>query len=327
MTFRNLLLLSVVFFGLQGTVQAQTVPEVQMPIITKVTATWCTNCGSWGWELFKGLLEDNAEKAIFLSTHNSGDLVTPAASDFASNLGANGQPIFYFNNTNTLATANTVASKRMEIAQMVDDANLLTPTANTGLEFTLTDNTYNIKTKTKFFSGMNGNIHLSIVALESKLLNFQAAQGTIEHTYVIRGSESSNAFGPMIASGAIDGGTEIDGTYTLEKGANWNADNITLVALMWSEDNDNFTYINGSVGAVAVVNGLDTDLGSDFTAQWRTNDIENELFINTNADLGQTNVNLYNVNGQLVNQIFSGEMISGEYHLPVAGVGTGKYFF
>jgi len=326
MNFRTLLLLVVVIFGLQSSSEAQTVPEMQMPVLTKVTATWCPNCGTWGWDLFEGMLVDNADKAIFLNTHYSGDLVSTASQDFASNLGANGQPKFYFDNMNTLASANTVSAKRTEIAEMVAEANAQTPLANTGLEWTLEGDTYNIKTKTKFFSEMEGNIHLSIVALESKLVNNQASQGVVEHTFVIRGTESNNAFGPAIATGINAAGSEIDGTYTLEKGASWNADNLTIVALMWKEDNGNFTYINGSVGAEAVVNGLSSDLGDNFNAQWRSNETQNELFINTNVDLGQATIQIYNVNGQLISQLFQGELSSGTYNLPIVGLNQGNYF-
>ncbi len=326
MKLRNLLLLTVVLLGLHNASEAQTVPEVQMPVLTKVTATWCPNCGTWGWTLFEGMLADNTDKAIFLNAHYSGDLTTPASQDFAANLNANGQPKFYFDNMNTLASANTVAAKRMEIAEMVNTANAQTPIANTGLEYSYDSGTYTINTKTKFFDEMTGNIHLSIVALESKLTNNQASQGIVDHTFVVRGTESSNTFGPMIASGTIAAGTEIDGTYTLEKGTNWNEENIILVAMMWSEENSNFTYINGSVGSMIFVNSLSNDLGASFTAEFRSNQVENELFINTDQDLGNSLVNIYNVNGQLVQQLFKGNLIQGEYHLPVSGLTTGNYF-
>jgi len=326
MKLRNLLLPIVLCLGINTAVDAQTVPETQMPIITKIAATWCGNCGTWGWNLFEGLLEDNEGKAIFLNTHYSGDLISAASSALSSNLNANGQPKFYYNNDNTSASANSVAAKRVEIAGMVDATNLEAPIANTGLEFDYDGYAFNIKTKTKFFSEMTGNIHLGIIALESKVVNNQASLGVVEHTYIVRGAESGNTFGPMIASGTIDAGTEIEGTYTFTREASWNADNITLVALMWSEENDNFTYINGSYGVEAMPSSLNVDLGGAFNAQWRSNDSENELFIQTSTDLGTTDINVYNVNGQLVKQLFQGELNQGEYHLPVENLNSGNYF-
>ncbi|MEO1714235.1 MAG: hypothetical protein AAFU60_12955 [Bacteroidota bacterium] len=59
-------LLFALLLVLGGSLQAQEVMEVTTPVITKKTATWCINCGTWGWDLFEGLVSANQNSAVFL---------------------------------------------------------------------------------------------------------------------------------------------------------------------------------------------------------------------------------------------------------------------
>ena len=55
---------------------AQEVPEVQRPLVTKISATWCPPCGGWGWTLMEELVIDNEDKATLIVAHHDGQLVT-----------------------------------------------------------------------------------------------------------------------------------------------------------------------------------------------------------------------------------------------------------
>ena len=69
----------LLFFALSfSNIHAQDVPEVQRTLLTKVTATWCPSCGSWGWSFFEDIIEDNTGKATFMGAHHSGNLVSSA---------------------------------------------------------------------------------------------------------------------------------------------------------------------------------------------------------------------------------------------------------
>ncbi len=46
--------------------QAQEISNDQWTIMTKTSATWCTNCGAWGWDMFKDLIDDNQDKNVII---------------------------------------------------------------------------------------------------------------------------------------------------------------------------------------------------------------------------------------------------------------------
>lgn len=73
---------------------AQQVEEVQRTLITKRTASWCINCGTWGWTLFDGLVADNEDKSVLIAAHYDGDLENAAAEEITDNFGGFYQPRF-----------------------------------------------------------------------------------------------------------------------------------------------------------------------------------------------------------------------------------------
>ena len=85
------LLVLLIFFGFAMSAQVPDAPQTSMPVITKIAATWCPPCGSWGWDFFEHMLEDNTDDAIIMAVHHSGDLVNPTASALTSNLNASSQ--------------------------------------------------------------------------------------------------------------------------------------------------------------------------------------------------------------------------------------------
>ena len=72
-------LLIACLFAMQAI--AQQVAQVQRSIVTKRTADWCPNCGTYGWTYFKDAIEQNGDKAVFIAAHYSGGLAAPAANE------------------------------------------------------------------------------------------------------------------------------------------------------------------------------------------------------------------------------------------------------
>jgi len=66
--FRSLLLVASALL-LSLNLSAQPVQEKQMSIVVKKTATWCSNCGSWGWQWFKDVIDDSHQ---IISTYSEG---------------------------------------------------------------------------------------------------------------------------------------------------------------------------------------------------------------------------------------------------------------
>jgi len=77
-------LLPICFFFAFLTAQAQEVPEVQKTLISKISADWCPPCGTWAWDLFHDLVNDNDNQAVLMAVHHSGGLETPTSNAFAN---------------------------------------------------------------------------------------------------------------------------------------------------------------------------------------------------------------------------------------------------
>lgn len=240
----TLLIFIVFVFG----ISAQEVPNVQYSMLTKITATWCTFCGTWGWDAFEKLLPENEGKAIIISNHYSGDLRNNTAAAIASNLNTFGQPLFYVNNTNQNFSSNNWTSKTEDTKKMIEDNYKASPIVNAGIMASLNGNTLNVKTKTRFFKSAEGEFYLGVYVIEDKVVNYQASRSSAAvHKNVLRGSVGPEHFGKLISSGQVASGTEMENEFTTTLNASWNTDNIKLATIIWRKVGDSYLYFNGYV--------------------------------------------------------------------------------
>lgn len=100
-----------------------TVNSQNTPVFTKVTATWCPNCGNWGWEYMETMKDMFATgDAVVLGAHFSGDLANPTSEWFADNLNSVGQPKFYVNNERITVSSGNWSTKVQETVDAVATA-------------------------------------------------------------------------------------------------------------------------------------------------------------------------------------------------------------
>ena len=246
-TLKSIVIIVVVFFA-TTTVTSQEIPEQQMPLVTKVTATWCPFCGAWGWDAFEKLYDENQEKAILISNHFSGDLRNPTAETFADNLEAFGQPIFYLNNDNLTFSSSTYSAKAENAKITIAEQYEMSPTANTGVNASLIGNELMVETKTRFFQAASGDYYVGVYIIENGVINFQSSRGNNAfHKNVLRAGMSSNAFGVNLGNGNFSVGTAIDKSFTMTLDQNWNIDNILLATMIWKKEGEKFVYVNGNL--------------------------------------------------------------------------------
>ncbi len=242
---KKLLLLVLSVFLAQTELAAQEVSQVQKSVITKRTATWCPYCGTWGWELFEGLIEDNSEKAVLLAAHFGGSqLETTTSAEYLANLGGAGQPRFFLNNELQAASASTISDTRASIKQQVDANYLLQPLANSGSYSSFDGNTLNIQTRTVFFQEAEGEFYLGVYLIEDGVLNSQAGQsGEVMHHYVMRDAATSTTFGDLLASGTIAAGTEYTSTYSVDV-SGYVPENLDVVTIIWKKEGATYLFVN-----------------------------------------------------------------------------------
>ena len=329
---RRLFLPLLLLTFLSYTTQAQEVPEVQQSLITKVTATWCINCGTWGWAFFEDILADNGDKAIMWKAHYSGDLQSPVANNLASNFNVSGQPRFILNNTDQGVSSGNSATKRTAVQETVNANAELAPLANTGIIATLDGNTISVQTKTRFFQEASGDYFLGLYIVEDGVIADQSGQGNnTSHSNILRTAFTTSAFGEQIAEGQTSAGTEIDYSQSISVNAAWNTDNVKIVAIIWEKTGaTSYEFVNGntvtefttpvSVNTFAEA-GNRLQVLSDFSADGT------QFQLDLQQSVQQAQLGVYNLNGQLVEVLHNGTLAEGQqtFRLPGALPAAGYY--
>lgn len=321
--------ISILFFSF---LSAQEVPEVQKTLLTKITATWCPNCGSWGWTFFEQLIEDNSEKAVFVGAHHSGDLVSPPGEAFSTNFMAPYQPYFYAGNFEVGATSGNIATKRQEVKNIVDANYLQSPIANVGFEAQISGNAITVNTKTIFFQETSGEYYLALYILEDGVINNQAANSSMAiHPFVIRSSFTTAIFGNLLASGTISDGTEFLDNFELNIDSEWNADSLYVAGIIWDKSGDTYEFVNVNMtrefDSTVAVNAIpSTNMTIDlYPTITSTN---SQLLFDLKDQPHNVAIQLFNIEGKVIQQIFNGTLNLGKssLNIPTNKLSSGLYF-
>lgn len=327
-------ILSLCLFIAFGTsLFAQDVPEVQKTLVTKITATWCPNCGTWGWDYFEYAIEDNSDKAVFVGAHHSGDLESAAGSAFSSNFMAPYQPFFYAGNVDMNVTNNNTTAKRTELKEIIDANAIMAPIANVGFLASIFDNALSIDTKVKFFQEAEGDYYLGVYILEHDVVNKQSSNSNMAlHPYVIRTALTDTAFGDVLANGMIAIDSEFTQNFSLQLNPNWDKDKISVAGIIWEKDSaGNFQFVN--------VNATD-DFTEPTAVETISSDIlkidlyptiaENsaQLDLNLSPSSLQVDIRVFNQQGQSVQEVFQGNLNSGAQtmNIETSRLNSGVYY-
>ena len=312
---------------------AQEVEEKQRTLITKRTASWCTFCGTWGWDFKQALLSDNEDKAVFIAAHYSGDLLTQEAVDLTDNFGGIGQPNFFVGNDRLPAGSSSWPTFQTSTKEFVEANFERAPLANTGISADIDlDGNLFVETKTEFFQEGDGDYYLSIYLLENNLINNQSGFGANANHSGVLIQSASGAFGESIASGTVAAGSTFDKSYTFSGLDFDNTWDYEVVAIIWDLDFGIRQFVNtfslsGNMFAVPVStqNTLASDLYqvspslSKDEINIRLNDVAN----------AQVNINLFDINGQLIKTLFDGQTRSDldvQVSKSTLGISNGTYF-
>jgi len=294
-------------------IKAQDVPEIQQSMITKITATWCPNCGNWGWYFYEDIYSDNADKALLITAHYSGDLQNNTAEDFATNFNVNYQPKFIVGNENQEVLSSNTSSKRTAIKNLVDNNFGLAPVVNAGLQVTKDGDILTVQTRTRFFQSTDGEYYLGVYVIENGVVNYQNGQGNnAVHKNVLRASMSVGSFGEIVASGSIAANAEFDKEYSIQLG-NWNINNLEIATIIWKKVGSTYEFVNTH---------STTELSSVGVSEIPENEISFEVFptlttasvtieLNFKGEKTGVVLELINPSGQRIATIFEGKAASG----------------
>ncbi len=309
----------------------QEVAVEQKMLITKITATWCPNCGTNAWDVKKNLVTEYADNAVFLATHisSSSDLFSSTARDYAGNLpNVQGQPIFYINRTRY--NTGTIEGAAQDMSTQVSSQ---TPLANAGLQMKLEGQTLNVKAKVQFFKPANGEYYLSLLIVEDKVIANQSNRGSsAEHSKVLRGRVTGDTFGELITNGAVAENQTFDFRLNRAIPADWNADNLEVAAIIWEKVGDTYEFVNTeSVADFSVFTSVNQLEKAGVQLAVHPTNLSTRTTISVNLPAAQDNLSLrlINANGQLVKNIFSGTLTNGTHQFSLAKerqLSSGIYF-
>lgn len=284
--------------------QAQEVSTDQWTIVTKTSATWCSNCGSWGWDLFKDLIDDNQDKNVIVwSSHNSGDLDNEASIDINNGWGSAGQPQFFVSSDDFNVTSNNTQSARTQINSYIDALLGFSALAGVGVDATYDGQTLSVTGKAEFFTGLeDGNYHLAFYLLKDHVEANQASVGAnADHRFVLTDKITESSFGDQIVQGAVASGA----TYTVEASkeiADVDLENDEVIAILWNLRNDGvYAFFNANRNQItdaATSAAVDITGISDIT----TRQTEDQVIVDitTNQNLGEIKSRLVSVTGQII---------------------------
>ncbi len=315
-------------FLMQGI--AQQVVQEQRLLITKRTASWCPNCGTWGWTLFENLLEDNHEKAVLIAAHYDGVLATAAGETITDNFGGFYQPRFFVDETDQNANSGNIGSVRNSVRDQVNAAFAGAVVANVGFAPVYVNGELKVDAKVKFFQAAQGEYYLGIYLVEDNVTAFQSGIGSnANHMRVFRESFTSGAFGTQILDGSATAGQEFDLSYSLAIGSPEGLD-YDVVGIIWKKEGTKYLPVNtwsndqiNTTTAVAEPTGL-LNFSVAPTVTATVANIQLELLENQ----PDASIDLFDLTGKLVANVYSGPLSKGlqnfELNREIAG-GNGVY--
>ncbi len=240
----------IICCGLWALAGAQdiTVPQTQRPLITKRTASWCPNCGGWGWTFFRNILDDNKDKAVFFADHYDGIHTTPTSLAIAANFGGVSQPLFFFNNQNQNVSSGATAAARAGFLSQVNAAYATAPAVQSGIRAILNApaQMLSVQTKVRFFQSLSGEYYQGIYLVRKEMIGFQSGQGNnAEHKEVLWGHLTPTVFGELLGNGPIAAGTDIllNGQISV---AGLNAAQLRVVTVIWRKEGDTYRVVNAN---------------------------------------------------------------------------------
>jgi hypothetical protein len=239
----TILILTVIF---STNIIAQDIDATQRTLVTKKSATWCTFCGSWGWNLYQQVYDDYDDEILLWTHHFSGDLSNSIGIAMAGNFSSGGQPVFFVNNDNVNANSNVSASKS-NIDLLVETLNGFPSFVGIGAEAKYNGDKLTLKLKAKFYEDQEqGEFYVGAYLIEKSRIAFQQSQGSNANhkNYLLRSLMDDN-FGELISDAPITTETEFEKEVSINMPNNTNFDNLEVATIVWNKANGKYIFING----------------------------------------------------------------------------------
>lgn len=319
MKWRKILYASMFLLAGHATAAAQEVAEVQQSVLTKFTAMWCVECGTWSWDLFESLEDSLAGKAVLLAAHVSDSYLENEMSlAWEANLGNSGQPSFFINQEAQDAAA---ANAFDQIKSKVDSIHLEAPLANVGLETIWNGDQIEIRARTLFFQNGAGAFYLGVYLVEDQVMAAQAGfSGWVAHERILRESCTTAPFGNLLASGPVPAGAEFLRSYLISPEP-YDLEHLDVVGVIWRKEGSIYKLVNvWSIDAKPLISPVREALrGTDIHAVLLPNILsageEGSISLSLPAAT-RLQIRLITGDGRPLPPVFSGWLPGGAHRIP-----------
>lgn len=199
-------------------------------IVTKATATWCPNCGTWAWDYKDALLaEFPSGPMTFIAAHfRNSDLENEASLWFARNINAAGQPTFYINNDwNTVGSGSWNSQLSNVRQEILDKAQGEATVSFDGVA--IDGETVSCTVGTNYTAEPGTEYTIAVYVYEDNVDYFQSGRPNAIHPNILRtslGAPQGVPYDP--ATGSYDFQDVIDPA--------WNKDELGLLAVLYRID-------------------------------------------------------------------------------------------
>ena len=230
------------------------VAEQNIGLYSKVTATWCGPCGSWGWDLNKTITDELGDKAIPSSIYGSASskMTNATAQKLATDFSASGFPSFYFNGSNRTEYSESggvySGQTKTNVTNAADEFANSPVEMGVGGNVTWDGNTMTLNWAVKTFKDQTGTFKIGAYVLEDGVMEIQAGKtGSVAHKHVLRDKITNDIYGiDFTGNLSADSYTELDAqTYAVDP--SWNMDNIEIITIVWKDNgNGGYDFVNAA---------------------------------------------------------------------------------
>lgn len=314
---------------------AQELNDKQYALVTKRTADWCPYCGSWGWEFFNDVLNDNRNKnAIIWAAHYSGGLANETSQDIAANFGGSGQPIFYFESDNLNVNSGNHEAKVSELNTLIDVTTSFEAFYRVGSSVEVTGDGVDVRQRVRFEvdKEAGADLYLATYLMQKRKMAPQTGQqGLAEHKNLIIASLNGGSFGQQLSKTAYSAGEEETFSTTISLDM-WDYEpfDYNIVTILWAYENGKYSFLSGNVQDIDIQSSVEDIDHLKFT----TFTSGNTLYIDLqDSDLKAGGVaRIYDINGRVLtvdnlteherNQVDISTLTNGSYILEITRQGA-----
>ncbi len=273
-------------------IKAQQVSTARMPLITKITATWCNPCGTWGWNLNEEIMNQNPE-ALTLCLHASttSQLYDPAAAAIYSVFTplSSGLPSWYVDGIRKTQYSSSggifMTQTRNAVKSAVDSILVFDAQAGAGFLWNWNNNVLEITAKAEFFTSCNGEYSLGVYIIEDDIVKYQNGIGNNAVHHPTFRKAVSNELGDPLVNGNVLAGQSFVKNYTFNTPNDYVKHKMRLLGIIWKMENENPVIVNTSVSDYLAQIPTNKPLNSNDHLEIYPNPTTNQQFIVRNIDI------------------------------------------